>query len=44
MDMIQWVLNIIKKSILTEIHTFCLDFATAMLANIVHAKKTQKFL
>ncbi len=40
-DIIGWVLNLIKKSQNSKIHMFCLDFATAMLANVVHSKWCQ---
>jgi len=40
-DIIVWVLNLIKKSQNSKIHMFCLDFATAMLANVVHSKWCQ---
>lgn len=33
---------LVKKSLNTKIHVFCLDFATAMLANVVHSKWTQE--
>ena len=35
---------LVKKSLNTKIHVFCLDFATAMLANVVHSKWTQEAL
>ena len=40
-DIISWVLNLVSKSFKTKIHMFCLDFATAMLANVVHSKWCQ---
>jgi hypothetical protein len=40
-EMINWVLNLVKKSLYTKIHMFCLDFATAMLANVVHSRWCQ---
>jgi hypothetical protein len=42
--MIGWVLSLIKKSFNTKIHMFCLDFATAMLANVLHSKTCQLYL
>lgn len=42
--MIIWVLQLVKKSSTINIHMFCLDFATAMLANIVHSKTCQNYL
>ena len=43
-DMIAWVLSLIKKSFIIKIHMFCLDFSTAMLANIIHSKWCQIYL
>ena len=43
-DMIMWVLLLVKKSLNTKIHMFCLDFATAMLANVVHSRWCQDAL
>lgn len=40
-DLITWVLALVRKSITTKIHMFCLDFATAMLANMVHSRTCQ---
>lgn len=40
-EIIIWVLNLVKKSFTSKIHMFCLDFATAMLANVVHSKWCQ---
>lgn len=34
-------MSLVKKSINTKIHMFCLDFATAMLANVVHSRTCQ---
>lgn len=42
--MIFWVIKLIKKSLKTKIHVFCLDFASAMLANVVHTPATLLFL
>lgn len=36
-NMIQWVVNLVKKSLDKKIHIFCLDFSSALLANIVHS-------
>lgn len=36
LDMIQWVISLLLKSLTSKIHVFCLDFASAMLANITH--------
>lgn len=43
-ELIHWVLLLIKKSLNTKVHVFCLDFATAMLANVVHARWIQEAL
>lgn len=40
-DLITWVLALVRKSLNTKIHMFCLDFATAMLANMVHSRTCQ---
>jgi len=42
--MIYWVINLLNKSLSTKIHVFCLDFASAMLANIIHTPSTIQFL
>ena len=43
-DMIHWVINLIKKSLNSKIHVFCLDFASAMLANVIHTPATIMYL
>jgi len=43
-EVIPWVLLLVKKSINTKIHVFCLDFATAMLANVIHSRWCQDAL
>jgi len=43
-DMIQWVISLINQSLQSKIHVFCLDFASAMLANIVHTPSTLQYL
>lgn len=43
-DLIAWVLALVRKSLNTKIHMFCLDFATAMLANMVHSRTCQASL
>lgn len=37
-DMIGWTISLIKKSFQSKIHPFCLDFSTAMLANIMNSR------
>lgn len=32
----QWILALLDRSRKSEIHSFCLDFASALLANIFH--------
>ena len=43
-DIITWALGLVKKSLNTKIHMFCLDFATAMLANVIHSRSCQEYL
>lgn len=43
-EMIQWIINLIQKSITTRIHVFCLDFASATLANVIHTPYTLQYL
>jgi len=43
-ELIEWVLNLLNKSLYKKIHVFCLDFASAMLANIIHASSTLKHM
>ncbi len=43
-DMINWVMTLIKKSVNSKIHHFSLDFASALLANIIHAPSTLSYL
>jgi hypothetical protein len=40
MEMVQWVINLVKQSLNSKIHVFCLDFSSAMLANIIHTPYT----
>lgn len=42
--MIDWILKLMERSTTTEIHTFSLDFGSALLANILHANTTLDFL
>ncbi len=41
LEMVPWVLLLLKRSFITEINPFCLDFASALLANIMHSKVAQ---
>ena len=43
-NLIFWVINLIKKSLKEKIHIFCLDFSSALLANIIHSPQTINFL
>ena len=43
-DLIEWVLNLVDRSTKKDIHIFSLDFASALLANILHAPITQEHL
>jgi hypothetical protein len=38
--LITWVIKMVDRSLESEIHVFSLDFASALLANILHAKST----
>lgn len=42
--MINWAIVLVKKSFQIKIHSFCLDFATAMLANIIHSRWCLSYL
>jgi hypothetical protein len=42
--MIEWILSLIDRSRAKEIHIFSLDFASALLANILHASSTASYL
>lgn len=42
--MIEWVLSLVERAGKKEIHIFSLDFASALLANILHAPSTQEHL
>ena len=44
MDMINWVITLLKKSFSSKIHVFCLDFSSAMLANVIHTPSTIQHL
>jgi hypothetical protein len=40
--MIDWVLKLVESTFRgAKVHMFCLDFSTAMLANIIHSKWCQ---
>lgn len=42
--MISWIVKLIGRSLEKEVHVFSLDFASALLANILHAKATAEEL
>ena len=42
--MIDWIIKLIERSTSKEIHTFSLDFGSALLANILHVNTTLDFL
>lgn len=42
--LVDWVLALIERSTKKEVHIFSLDFASALLANILHATATHEFL
>lgn len=42
--LIDWVLKLLRKSLKEKIHVFCLDFSSAMLANIIHSSHTIQYL
>ena len=42
--LIDWIINLLNKSLVSKIHVFCLDFSSAMLANIIHSNHTLDFL
>lgn len=43
-DMIRWIIDLIRTSLTAKIHVFCLDFASAMLANVIHTPATILYL
>lgn len=44
LGIIDWIMELIKRSLKREVHVFSLDFSSALLANILHAKETNEFL
>lgn len=42
--LIDWIITLLRKSLVSKIHVFCLDFSSAMLANIIHSSHTLDFL
>lgn len=43
-DLINWIMTMIKRSVTAKIHQFSLDFASALLANIIHTPSTLEYL
>ena len=41
---IEWIIKLLERSTLSAIHSFSLDFASALLANILHANETLDYL
>jgi hypothetical protein len=39
-DMIYWTINLLDKSNIQKIHVFCIDFASALLANMINTDST----
>ena len=42
--LIDWIIKLLQRSRVNDIHIFCLDFASALLANILHSNITLDFL
>jgi hypothetical protein len=42
--LIDWIIKLLQRSRLQEVHIFCLDFASALLANILHSNITLEHL
>jgi membrane-associated PAP2 superfamily phosphatase len=42
--MIDWIVALIEKASKKEIHIFSLDFASALMANILHSTSSHEFL
>lgn len=42
--MVGWIVQLVGRSLESKVHVFCLDFASALLANILHAKSTAESL
>lgn len=43
-DLINWSIDLCFKSTKENINAFCLDFCSAMLANIIHTPSTLTYL
>jgi hypothetical protein len=42
--LIDWIIKLLQRSRISDIHIFCLDFASALLANILHSNITLEYL
>jgi hypothetical protein len=42
--LIDWIIKLLGRSRIAEIHIFCLDFSSALLANILHSNITLEYL
>lgn len=42
--LIDWIIKLLQMSRISDIHIFCLDFSSALLANILHSNITLDFL
>lgn len=43
-NLIGWIIDLLNESLKTKINVFCLDFSSALLANIIHSPHTISFL
>lgn len=43
-ELIEWIVQLLKTAQKTDIHIFCLDFSSALLANILHSNVTLDML
>lgn len=43
-NLINWIIDLLNESLSKKINVFCLDFASALLANIIHSPHTISFL
>lgn len=43
-NLVFWVLDLLNDSLTKKVHVFCLDFSSALLANIMHSPHTTSFL
>lgn len=43
-NLIDWIIKLLAKSKYDDIHIFCLDFSSALLANVLHSNSTLDYL